>query len=262
MHCQSTHPTPYGDVNAALARLLSGVRVVLQDQFVGLYLYGSLASGDFEPQTSDVDFVVVTAGELPDDKVAALGAMHARLADSGEKWAAKLEGSYIPRDLLRRYVPSDAPRPTLNEGRFYQAPHGADWVFQRYVLREQGVVVAGPPLGAMIDPVGSDDLRQAAVGMLQEWWAPMIHDPARLHDSEYQAYTILSMCRVLHTMEHGVIASKPVAARWAQRELGGRWATVIERALAWRRGMDLDTFQEAVDLIRYTVDRSKLVVRR
>lgn len=33
---------------------------------------------------------------------------------------------------------------------------------------------------------------------------------------------ILTMCRVLHTLEHGTIVSKPVAARWAQAKLGGK----------------------------------------
>ncbi len=48
----STNPTPYPDVNAVLHRLLAEVQAVLGERFVGLYLYGSLAGGDFDPDTS------------------------------------------------------------------------------------------------------------------------------------------------------------------------------------------------------------------
>jgi hypothetical protein len=145
MSSEFTQPTPYPDVNATLSELLSAARTALLDQFVGMYLYGSLASGDFDPQTSDVDSVVVTRAELPDDKISALAAIHSQLLASHLKWAAKLEGSYIPQSALRRYTPTDTtPRPTFNEGKFYLAPHGFDWVIQRHIIREHGVVVAGP----------------------------------------------------------------------------------------------------------------------
>ncbi len=62
--------TLYPDVNAVLTILLDGAQSVLGDHFIGLYLYGSLASGDFNPQTSDVDFLVVTDTDLTDELIA------------------------------------------------------------------------------------------------------------------------------------------------------------------------------------------------
>ena len=58
-------PTPYPSVNAILGMLLSGAQEILGNRFTGLYLYGSLSSGDFDPERSDIDFLVVTDGELP-----------------------------------------------------------------------------------------------------------------------------------------------------------------------------------------------------
>ena len=55
-------PTPYPEVNVLLFRLLKEVQEALGEQFIGMYLYGSLASGDFDEKSSDVDFVVVTHG--------------------------------------------------------------------------------------------------------------------------------------------------------------------------------------------------------
>jgi hypothetical protein len=184
--------------------------------------------------------------------------MHARLAASGSKWAAKLEGSYLPQSALRRFDPSAAPCPQINEGRFYVAPHGSDWIIQRYVLREQGVVVAGPAITPLIDPVQPDDLRRAVSGILGDWWAPMLNNLAWLCDDEYQAYAILTMCRALYTLEHGAIVSKPIAARWAQAALEKRWAALIEQAATWYYAMLWDYVNETLDLIQYTLERCRL----
>jgi len=257
MSALSTGPTPYPEVNAVLARLLAAARSALGGQFVGLYLYGSLAGGDFDPQTSDVDFVVLAAAAPSAETIAALERLHADLRDSGLRWAGKLEGTYVSAPALRRYEAGATPWPTVNEGRFYLAPHGPDWVIQRHILREHGVAVAGPPLAPLIDPVGPDDLRGAVVGLLRSWWARMLADPTRLRSSDYQAYAVLSMCRALHTLRHGTIASKPAAARWAQGEHPAQ-ADLIEEALDWRPGDDLDRFGAVIDFIRFTLTSSGL----
>ena len=251
------HPTPYPDVNAALNVLLSSVQTILGDHFVGMYLYGSLASGDFNPETSDIDFLVVTADEIPDEMVRDLEAMHTRLMSSDLKWAIKLEGAYIPQHAIRRHGPNNLPRPCINEGSFYLAPQESDWVIQRHIIREQGVVLAGPTPRTLIDPVEPKDIWWAVLAFLKEWWAPMLEESGRLHSSEYQAYAIVTMCRVLYTLEHGTIVSKPVSARWVQEALGEDWAGLIEQALAWRHDEQLDKFNEAVDFIRYTVERGQ-----
>jgi hypothetical protein len=253
----STHPTPYPDVNAVLHALLAGVRDILGPHFVGMYLYGSLADGDFDPQRSDVDFVVVTATELSEELIAALEALHARLAATGEKWAAKLEGSYVPRHALRRYDPDAAPCPYINEGHFCVGGHGSDWVIQRHTLRERGVVLAGPAPRTLIDPVPPDDLRWAVRATLREWWAPMLQAPARLRGREYQAYATLTMCRALYTLQHGTTVSKAAAARWAQEALHERWAGLIERALAWPRPPQADRMDETLDFMQYALEWSQ-----
>jgi hypothetical protein len=254
----NTNPTRYPEINAVLHMLLADVQVALGDHFVGLYVHGSLASGDFDPQRSDIDFVVITAEALPDTVFPALEALHTRIIDSGLSWATKLEGTYFPQKALRRYQPSNTLYPSLNEARFYMGTHGSDWVIQCHILREHGIVLAGPNPRDLIDPVAPDDLRRAMRALLHEWWAPMLDDTARLRSPEYQAYAVLTMCRALYTLETGAVASKPVAARWAQAALGNPRAMLIERALSWRVGMPLDALEEVLDFIQYTLSDCRL----
>lgn len=248
-------PTSYPEVNAVLEDLRARVREILGDRFVGLYLYGSLAAGDFRPDRSDIDFVVVTDGKLPETMVAALESMHASLAAGSSQWAKKLEGAYVPKHELRRHSPDYPPRPTVNEEQFYLAGEDSDWVFHRYVLREHETIVAGPSLRGLIDPVRPEDLRRAVREVVQQWWKPMLKNPQRLKDPGYQPYAVLSMCRALYTLECGTIVSKTRAAKWALHTLDPRWAALIERALAWRDGQPSDSIEETLQFMAYAIER-------
>ena len=251
---RQTKPTPYPEVNELLNLLVQNVKRILGDQFVGMYLYGSLASGDFDPETSDIDFLVVTSEILPEGKIAELEAMHKETWATSHKRAGELEGSYVPGDLIRRHDPGGAPCPTVNEGKFFVDQRGSDWIIQRHVVREYGVIVEGPDPKTLIDFVSPDDIRGAVLGILQEWWFPMLADPSWLrdHGGKYHAFAVLTMCRVLHALEHGTIVSKPKAVQWARGIVGDRWVTLIDRAVAVSRHAKQDDFlEETLDFIRF-----------
>ena len=255
-------PTPYAAVNVVLGDLLAGVRRILGEQFVGMYLYGSLSSGEFDPSHSDIDFVVVTASEVSDRQFRDLDAMHQRLAAHYPKWGPKLEGAYIPVHSIRRADPADTPHPFLNEGIFRFEQLGIDWIIQRYVIREYGVVLAGPPPSTLIDPVLPDHLRWAVWGALHGWWAAHLSEPLRLNERGYQAFAITTMCRALYTLETGDLCSKRAAIQWAQETIGDRWGDLIERAIEWQNGLDdpADGIEEAQEFIRYTIERSEQIM--
>jgi hypothetical protein len=252
------NPTPYPEVNALLRRALEETQAILGSDFTGFYLYGSLAAGGFDPVKSDIDFLTVTEADLDLSTVLALGRMHARLAASGLPLATALDGSYIPKAALRRYDPANARHPHLESGGVLAVEqHGPDWVIHRHMARENGLALAGPDLRQMIDPISAADLRAAARATLKEWWAPMIANPARLREPDYRAYAILTMARVLYTLEHGTVVSKPVAARWAQSTLARPWSALIKEARTWPHDPQPGSVSEAQDFIRYTLEHSQ-----
>ena len=247
-------PTPYPDVNTVLNLLLRNVKEILGDKFVGMYLYGSLSSGDFDPETSDIDFLVVTTEHISVEKVAALEAMHKQSWATSSKRALELEGSYVPKDLIRRHDPQGVPCPTVNEGKFYMDRRGSDWIIQRHVVREQGVVVEGPDPKTLIDFVSPGEIRAAVRGILHEWWFPMLKDPSWLHEhrSAYCAFAVITMCRALHALEYGTVVSKPRATQWAKQTLAKPWLTLINQAVtASRHGSQEDFLDETLEFIRF-----------
>lgn len=258
MELNPTTLASYPEINALLHDLLSSVQTILGAQFVGMYLHGSLALGDFTPHRSDIDLIVATRDDLPDSLVAALRDMHDRLVIDYPRWGQEVECSYIPLQALRRYDPANALHAHIGRGgRLVVERHYTDSIIQRYIVREQGITLAGPPPHTFIDPIAPDELRLASAGIIRDWWEPMLHNPTRspLTYSGYQAYAVLTMCRILYTLAHGTIVSKPTAARWAQQTDAKPWSALIERALQWQDASQEAEVEETLELIRHTVER-------
>ncbi len=228
--------SPVPAVDAVLAALGDGGRGVLGDRMLGLYLYGSLATGGFTPDTSDVDFVVVLRSPLSPEEGGALEALLRRLQSEHGKWALKLEGAFVPFADLKRHSAEAGPFLVVNEGQIYWAGLGVDWVIQRYTLLTYPVAVDGPPLAGLIDPVSTADLQQAVRNVFADWWRPMLTENDLLERADYRQYAVLTMCRVFRLFETGVMTSKPAAADWALQALDPRWHALIRWAQTWTPG--------------------------
>lgn len=231
---QALNWTPYLDLNRVLNDLLQHTQEILGRNFVGAYLQGSFAVGDFDAH-SDVDFIVVTEKELTGEQVARLQEMHGRIYDRPISWAQHLEGSYFPRrDLF------DPPR---SGDEFWYLEHGARSLARsdhcntyvvRWSLREKGITLAGPPPETLLPPIPGEALTEEVRTTLLDWGQEILDDPQRFNNRFYQGFILLSYCRMLHALEFGEIASKKVCAEWAKGTIDPSWSDLIDRAWATR----------------------------
>lgn len=253
----SVDPTAHKEVNALLRVLLGGVRQILGEDLIGLYLYGSLSLGDFVEGSSDVDFLVVTRERLAEAALEQLRLMHEEIAASGLVYARKLEGSYIPQTALRRYDPNAALHPTIGvDWPFQVGFHGSNWLLERWIVREHGIVVWGPPPRTLIEPVAPQQLRAATYEQLQTMWRQQLSGPAWLRPRDYQAFAVLTLCRACYTLRHGTLCSKPQAAAWACATYPA-WRPILERSLAWRFLHEEDDLSETLAFLRDALLRAE-----
>jgi hypothetical protein len=238
------------------------MRSVLGRRLIGLYLNGSLATGDFD-RDSDIDFVAVTDGEVDGEAFRKLRDMHDRISRMDSPWAIQLEGSYISRAALIRYNPECAFHPNIERGpgeRLKMTRHGEDWIIHRHILRERGIHLAGPAPNTLIDPVAPDDLRRASRDSLRNWFALLPADSPKIRDGGYQSYIVLTLCRILYTLEAGTVVSKADAAKWSKHSLGGQWAKLIERAWKARHNppqkASEEDVQETQEFIRFVLEQT------
>jgi predicted nucleotidyltransferase len=217
-------------VTELLTVLVRKVREALSDNVVGIYLRGSLATGDFW-ESSDVDVLVATERPVNDAELSLLAALHSELTGVESPYASRIEAAYIDRAALRTFTPG-LRHPTLYWAEpFRRSEHDTNWVLERWTTREHGVTLYGPDPKTLIDPVSPDDLRDAVRARLRAWaqWAA---DPGRkLWPIVYTAET---MCRSLYTLEHGKLPNKADAVQWALDTLPEPWRTTVVEAQALR----------------------------
>src|SRR5512133_1805494 len=85
---------PYPELREVLNIFAEAISAELGDNLVGIYLIGSIASGDFDSD-SDIDFLVVTNTELTEVNMKSLQDIQIRIYDIDCYPAKHLEGSYI-----------------------------------------------------------------------------------------------------------------------------------------------------------------------
>lgn len=229
-------------VDEFLNTFLSDLQSLLAANLVGLYLRGSLATGDFRPESSDIDLLAVTESLVSDAEYARLLDLHTAIAQGDHPFARRVEIEYIDRAALRRFQPGQR-FPGLGQGEtLVWREHHTNWILERWMVREQGIVLFGPPPKTLIDPIAPSELSSAVRNRLQDWaaWASDINDPEWHLPRRHKAYVVETMCRALYTMAKGEIGSKAQSAEWARRNLPEPWRSLVEQSQSWRTDDTVD----------------------
>jgi hypothetical protein len=255
--CLARDSTIPDEVPLLLGALLAGIQMVLGDNLLGMYLRGSLATGDFDSRTSDIDFLVATQQQVRDREFARLARMHSKLAQLPNRYAQHVEGTYLDCAVVRRFRPHEC-HPTIYRGEpLVVSEHHANWLLERWVVRTNGVVLFGPPPRSLVDPISVKELQTAVRERLCDWeeWANQPEDPDWLLPQSHQAYVIETMCRALSTIETGVLLSKRQAVAWALSHLPEPWRSTVELSQGWHSStiVDLSRNREVMAFIHWVV---------
>lgn len=247
---QKTVPEP--SLVDLLNRLLLEIQSILKNQFVGLYVGGSIANDSFNQETSDIDCYIVTTAMLSKKNIRQIESMHKQFYLSNIPYANKIEASYISQQDLLNFNP-ESTRPYFNEGNFYLAPYGNNFLIELFILREKGITIAGQEIRDLIKELSPEDLQQAIKKNLYEYWETSLNSD-KFKRSDYQVFAVLTMCRTLYSLEHGNIISKTLAAQWIINKAHTNWKNLIEKALEWKLGTELNQQKEAEQFVRDVLD--------
>jgi predicted nucleotidyltransferase len=224
-------PTSDPGVASVLGSIREAIATVTGSSLVGLYLFGSLATGDFDANISDIDLLAVLVDAPGGQLVARLRRMHADLAQANPAWDDRIEVVYISAQGLATCRTDTSTIAVISSGEPFQVVQaGPDWILNWYPAREDGIRLLGPALDSLIPPIPSAEF----IGELRRY---LVRFTSRIPDGASpgaQAFAILTMCRGLYAIRFGERRSKRVAAAWAQQEFPG-WADLIRRALGWRQ---------------------------
>lgn len=248
----------YKDVKEVLDSLTAGMVSILGKNLVGVYLTGSLSYGDFNPESSDIDLLTILKDPVTSEKLKSLEQMHLNVERNNEKWAKRIECSYIPLEMLQNRFPPKTPRPYIGEGIFYpEAPYGNEWIINQYLLHKHGITLMGPDFKTLVHPIHIKDVREACIRDLFEEWQPKMTDPTYLNNSHYQSYVVLNMCRILYTVMCYSTATKRVSASWVKSEFSPQWNDLIQTAENWHYGEEMSLKEETIKFIQFVISKVK-----
>jgi predicted nucleotidyltransferase len=205
-----TWPEPAG---STLEALEAELRDLLGANLIGIYVYGSLAFGCYNPARSDVDLLVLTRRRISAETHRPLSALL--------RGFPRLEISFLSRPSL---VPWRYPTPL--DYHFSGTAEVRDRVTTFVAgeiapARARGVALLGPPPEEALPEVPDADYLDNIVRDLH--WARERLDEA--------AYAVLNCCRALAYARTRAVMSKAEGAEWALGELPAHFQPLALAAL-------------------------------
>lgn len=150
--------TPNAEATMVLHELTADVKATLGSSLLGLYLYGSLVAGDFDPDISDIDLLAVLAADLTDEQFRALDLMHTEFVRAHLVWDDRLDIAYISAAALRDFGTRTTTLGIISPGEpFHVIEADPGWLMNWYVVQERGRTLFGPPPATFIRPISKDE---------------------------------------------------------------------------------------------------------
>lgn len=225
------HATPYNEVNELLQTLMLNLQTVLNNNLIGVYLYGSLTWGDFSEQVSDIDLLVVTEKFINKDEFIALNTVHENLVKNYNAWHDRIEIAYVSKETLKTFKVSKSPIAVISPGEAFNIKEsGKDWLINYYLIQENSVTLFGPKPNSIIEPISKTEFISGVKDQAFEWRQWIEHTKG---STGYQLYAVLTICRALYAIHNGEQGSKNVAAKWMRNRFP-KWAHLIDQSLSWR----------------------------
>lgn len=233
---EAGRPYPLLQMEALLTPVLSYLDEHRPGDLVGAYLYGSAATAALRPD-SDVDLLVLTRAPLSEAERASLVSMllsvsgwsgHAtQFPEVADRRPLELTSLVVadvdplPQTPRRDFQFGEWLRAELLDGHIPPAVSDPDVVVLLAAAQSAHRTLRGQPLEDLVAPVPPELLRRAQLALLPE----LMNDPAG-----EERFFLLTLARILVTIETGRIVAKDVAARRVAPRLTGHDRALLELA--------------------------------
>ena len=226
------------DVRQYLIRIAGTLGDLLGDALTGLYVHGSLATGSFHRERSDIDLLAVVRRKLDREEREGLARTLVRLSDMRPSFG-DIEISVVQERHARTFEHPLPYEVRYSRGAHEDIRHGRvdfsadvrayDLAADVAETRERGVTLVGPPPDSMFGPVPW----HAYIGALQAEF-----EGERNNLNTIPVTAVLGACRVLYgTTARAMHAmNKDEAAVWALQTVPRMYHSVINDALQLYRG--------------------------
>ena len=223
---------PQDQKDLLISRFTEMAKEILKDRLTGVYLHGSAVMGCYQPEKSDLDFLIAV-NTVPSD--AEKRRFMDRLLELDHECPGKgIEMSIVTKDVCNPFV---YPTPFLlhysrmhtawyqrDPADYIRKMNGTDRDLAAHitVIRNRGICLYGRPVREVFGDVPEGDYLDSILGDVSD---------AENGIAENPMYMILNLTRVLGYLREKRVLSKKEGGKWGLEKLPERYHPLIRSAL-------------------------------
>jgi hypothetical protein len=205
------------------------LQLTFPESVQAVYLIGSAALEAFNDQRSDIDCLVLLSETFSSRELRKLKRMHRRLIDFNTM-AHRLDVCYCTGKAM---VDGNSRCPVFVNGKWKS--HQAITQIALVELKTDGISLLGLDKRAELPDADCQRLRLEMAWNLNQYWGRRATlEPWRFWLDEPCETAVLTLCRILYTLEMHKVISKRDAARYGLEKLPEEWHPLIREALRIR----------------------------
>lgn len=236
------------EIKDFIFNLNKSIKEIIDDNYVGFYIHGSLAMGGFNPKGSDIDVLVITNKSIEIEDKRKLTRFFLNYSNS----PYPIEISFLKTEQLLQWkhpCPFDFHYSEFWRERFekdllngtYQFLNGdthtdADLAAHLTITYQRGICVEGNPINQVFPIIPESDYRSSILGDYQECLENIEEDPINC---------LLNLVRVFWYLKEGVISSKQEAGNWGLKNFPQELSNTISKVVdSYANGNGTNTFEK------------------
>lgn len=246
------HPNPI-PVHPRIHQIISEYMKLLNERrpglIEGLYIYGSIAYGDYSLSLSDIDFIAVSKHRLEHSDFAEIVEIHRLMQKSYPK--PPLEGIYLTWEDIGR-LENIKPYPYYHAGKMHESGYFELNRVTWYELRTCGITILGPEVSELaIDMEWELLIRDMEQNLNSYWrnWIEQSGQPLSLKSLSLLCHRgvaewgVLGITRLFYTFRENQITTKFRAGEYALGVVPEKWHRIITECMNYRNGISQSLYR-------------------
>jgi len=227
-------------IETLLKDFVSSLKDALSGDLVGVYLYGSQATGDFDENTSDIDLLIVVNDEIDITKQDLLTNLHNDFNNSHKLKSTKLDVAYVTEHALKTF--KDKPYEIIvsdGEGGLETHVAPAYYLIDWYKIQEHGIVLYGSDVNEVMPHITLNEFTKTMLDYMHRLQRQIVNKSNRGH----LAYIVVTLCRSLYAFKYVKHVSKKLGVDWAIGQYP-QWEELIQDAFTWNRNEQMENVDD------------------
>ncbi|MDD5589849.1 MAG: DUF4111 domain-containing protein [Candidatus Portnoybacteria bacterium] len=217
------------EIRLKLLGLTEEIEKLVNDNFTGAYLHGSLAMDCFNPKSSDIDFLVVVKRSLAENEKDEIGNL---LLKYQKNLPNKLEAAIIANSIVKdfKYPPRYELYFPDENGGYKKDGSDPDLTADFVILNKRGVVIKGKSIAEVFSNISENFYLKSILNDFEWSFNNVLNGPDE-GKCKIPVYAVLNFCRIIGFLKTKSILSKKEGGEWGLGNLPPKFGLLIEGAL-------------------------------